>query len=130
MKLQHQKNSIFAANFALLVGFFWYWCYYPHRLKDALFPVRGIFSNSLSRGCYSQGYYYCCLVSKTVKGDKTSRTLQNLYNNHFSWHIWSTLGRLYTGPFAILTRGGQFVLGWLPPCDMALTTFRFSVCGL
>ena len=27
----------------LLAGFCWYWCYYPHRSRDALSPVSGIF---------------------------------------------------------------------------------------
>ena len=31
------------ANFALLAGFCWYWCYYPHQSRDALPPVCGIF---------------------------------------------------------------------------------------
>ena len=29
------------SNFALLTVFFWYWCYYPHRLRDFLSPVCG-----------------------------------------------------------------------------------------
>ena len=27
------------------IGVSWYWCYYPHRSRDALFPVCGIFQN-------------------------------------------------------------------------------------
>ena len=42
-KIAAQKKKSFSANFALLVGFFWYWCYYPHRSRDALSPVCGIF---------------------------------------------------------------------------------------
>ena len=30
-------------NFALLAGFFWYRCYYPHRSRDSLSLVCGIF---------------------------------------------------------------------------------------
>ena len=41
-KITAQKG-IFSANFALIAGFFWYRCYYPHRLRDALTPVCGIF---------------------------------------------------------------------------------------
>ena len=41
-KIAAQKKC-FLANFALLAGFFWYWCYYPLRSSDALFPVCGIF---------------------------------------------------------------------------------------
>ena len=37
----------FLTNFALLAGFFWYWCYYPHRSRGALSPVCRIFSLSI-----------------------------------------------------------------------------------
>ena len=37
------KKVWFLTNFALLAGLFWYLCYYPHRSRDALFPVCGIF---------------------------------------------------------------------------------------
>ena len=37
----------------------WYWCYYPHRSRDALSPVCGIFflrrGASWWRVCYQQG---------------------------------------------------------------------------
>ena len=42
VKLPWKKFCILA-NFALLAGFFWYWCYYPHRSRDALSPVCEIF---------------------------------------------------------------------------------------
>ena len=42
-KIATQKKVRFSTNFALLAGFFWYQCYYPHRSRDALSPVRGIF---------------------------------------------------------------------------------------
>ena len=34
----------------------WYWCYYPHRLRDSRFPVCGIFTNCvvLSHKCPKQ----------------------------------------------------------------------------
>ena len=32
------------ANFPLLAGFFWYQCYFPHRLRDASSPLSGFFS--------------------------------------------------------------------------------------
>ena len=34
-----RKKRFFKANFALLTGFFWYWCYHPHRSRDALYDV-------------------------------------------------------------------------------------------
>ena len=34
---------LFSANFALLAGFFCYWCYYPHWSRDSLSPVCRIF---------------------------------------------------------------------------------------
>ena len=43
-KIATQKKSLFLANFALLAGFLWYRCYYPHRSREALSPVCGIFS--------------------------------------------------------------------------------------
>ena len=43
VKSPRKKKLVFSANFALLAGFFWYWCYYPHRSRDALSPVCGIF---------------------------------------------------------------------------------------
>ena len=39
-KINAQKK-VFFSNFALLAGFFWYRCYYPHRLRNALSPVCG-----------------------------------------------------------------------------------------
>ena len=42
-----RKKSFFLANFALISGFFWYWCYHPHRSRDALSPACGIFKNCL-----------------------------------------------------------------------------------
>ena len=38
-----KKNLSFSVNFALIAGFFWYRCYYPHSSRDALSPVCGIF---------------------------------------------------------------------------------------
>ena len=43
VKSRHTKKFIFLANCAFLAGFFWYWCYYPLRSRDALSPVWGIF---------------------------------------------------------------------------------------
>ena len=42
-KIAKQKKISFLANFAILAGFFWYCCYYLHRLRDALSPVCEIF---------------------------------------------------------------------------------------
>ena len=42
-KITTQKKISFSVIFALLAGFFWYWCYYPHRVRDSLSPVCGIF---------------------------------------------------------------------------------------
>ena len=36
-------NSLLFCKFCLTSRIFWYWCYYPHRSKDALSPVCGIF---------------------------------------------------------------------------------------
>ena len=36
---------LFSANFALLAGFIWYWCYYLHWSRDPLSLVCGIFSS-------------------------------------------------------------------------------------
>ena len=41
-KIAAQK--IFSTKFALLAGFFCYRCYYPHRSRDALSPIWGIFT--------------------------------------------------------------------------------------
>ena len=50
-KIAPQKSLFFSAHFALLAGFFWYRCYYPHRSRDALSPVCGIlYSNSNIEG--------------------------------------------------------------------------------
>ena len=38
-----KKEENKSADFALLEGYFWYRCYYPHRSRDALSPVCGIF---------------------------------------------------------------------------------------
>ena len=35
-KIAAHKKVLFLTNFALLAGFFWYWCYFPHRSRDAL----------------------------------------------------------------------------------------------
>ena len=35
-----QKNMVFGYSWPTLL---WYWCYYPHRSRDALSPVCGIF---------------------------------------------------------------------------------------
>ena len=43
VKLPHKKSFFSLAILALLEGFFWYLCYYPHRSRDALSPVFGIF---------------------------------------------------------------------------------------
>ena len=37
-----RKKVFFLANFASLAGLFWYWCYYPHRSRDAKSPVWAI----------------------------------------------------------------------------------------
>ena len=37
-----QKNWVFGYSWSTLL---WYWCYYPHRSRDALSPVCGIFQN-------------------------------------------------------------------------------------
>ena len=37
---ERKKNS---SNFCLTSRIFWYWCYYPHRSRDALTPVSRIF---------------------------------------------------------------------------------------
>ena len=42
-KIAGQQKVSFLANFALLAGFFWYRCYYPHQSRDSLSPVCGIF---------------------------------------------------------------------------------------
>ena len=42
-KSPRKKKVSFLVNFALLAGFFWYRCYYPHRLRDSVSPVCGIF---------------------------------------------------------------------------------------
>ena len=42
-KITAQKEVCVPENFALLAGFFWYCCYYPHWLRDALSSVCGIF---------------------------------------------------------------------------------------
>ena len=42
-KIAAQKKVWFSTNFALLAGFFWYQCYYPHLSRDALSPVCRIF---------------------------------------------------------------------------------------
>ena len=42
-KIATQKKVCFSANFALLAGFYWYRCYYPHWSRDALSPVCGSF---------------------------------------------------------------------------------------
>ena len=41
-KIAAQKKVCFLANFALLAGFVWYWCYYPHRSRDTMSPICGI----------------------------------------------------------------------------------------
>ena len=43
-KITAQKKVSFSENLALLAGFFGYWCYYPHWLKDALSSVCGVFT--------------------------------------------------------------------------------------
>ena len=44
VKSPRKKKMFFSsANFALLSGIFWYWCYYPHWSRDSLFPVCDIF---------------------------------------------------------------------------------------
>ena len=42
-KIAPQKKVCFRRVFSLLAGFFWYQCYYPHRLRDSLSPVCAIF---------------------------------------------------------------------------------------
>ena len=42
-KIASKIFFFFSANFALLAGCFWYWCYYLPRSRDALSPVCGIF---------------------------------------------------------------------------------------
>ena len=42
-KIAAQKKVSFSANFALVAGFFWSWCYYPHWLRDFLSPICGIY---------------------------------------------------------------------------------------
>ena len=39
-----QKKLVFGYSWSTLL---WYWCYYPHRSRDALSPVCGIFHNVL-----------------------------------------------------------------------------------
>ena len=46
-----QKKVKFSTNFALLAGFFWYRCYYPHWSRDALSPGCGIFYLCLHCWC-------------------------------------------------------------------------------
>ena len=41
--LPRENSCIFLAIFALLAGFLWYQCFHPHRSRDALSPVCGIF---------------------------------------------------------------------------------------
>ena len=41
-KINVETKIVFSATFALLAGFFWYQCYYPHRSRDSLSPVCGI----------------------------------------------------------------------------------------
>ena len=45
-------SIIFAllALLALLAGFLWYWCYYPHQLRNALSPTSRIFLKGLLKG--------------------------------------------------------------------------------
>ena len=43
-----RKKVSYSVNFALLAEFFWYWCYYPHRSRDALSPVCGIFDQKFN----------------------------------------------------------------------------------
>ena len=42
-KIAAQFFFVFSANFDLLAGFFWYRCYYPHRSRELVSPVCGIF---------------------------------------------------------------------------------------
>ena len=48
VKSPRKKKFFFLANFALLAGFFWYRCYYPHRSRDSLSPVCGIFQEYIA----------------------------------------------------------------------------------
>ena len=48
-KIAAQQNFCFSANFAFIAGFFWYWCYYSHWLRDALSPICKIFKGNFSK---------------------------------------------------------------------------------
>ena len=51
-----QKNWVLGYSWSTLL---WYWCYSPHRSRDALSPVRGIFIFILANLIL---YFWCCVT--------------------------------------------------------------------
>ena len=49
-----QKNWVFGYSWSTLL---WYRCYYPHRSRDSLSPVCGIFCGYLCYGCLCYGFF-------------------------------------------------------------------------
>ena len=62
----------------LLAGFFWYRCYYPHRSRDALSPICGLF--------YS---FNLISISSVFRGAKFTFLLTNCFmqNLKFSYFL-------------------------------------------
>ena len=98
-----QKNLVFGYSWSTLL---WYWCYYPHRSRDALSPVCGIFKESaLGRFFHRVAmsvcsvpfhvvYFEAYLASTSRSGmSKNFRDLESLGKSAGKkWsHIWTFL---------------------------------------
>ena len=69
-----QKNWVFGYSWSILL---WYRCYYPHRLRDALSPVCGIFCSEHTLFCWRKLFgaikdplchdYVCKIINVFVK---------------------------------------------------------------
>ena len=82
-----QKNHVFGYSWATLL---WYRCYYPHRSRDALSPVRGIFHEGsakeeeepLIRLHGAVQFPPCELVEETGDSFYCPQSTE-IYNTHF-----------------------------------------------
>ena len=121
LRKQNQKNNqkvSFSANFALLAGFFWYLCYYPHRSRYALSPVCVIFKewDLWADAFYKSICPYVCLCVCVFNFEiPFKRLFASTLWSRMSKKFWDSeylgIRRLYNKDLEVIQQGsGGYVL--------------------